>query len=83
MSRLFFRHTQCMWSAVFCSTPWASTRALPLRGALRACKQLEVCFDDGKVTLTRLLVILATKKCQISVTESEVFALAMLYHPDR
>ena len=24
---------------------WASTCALPLRGAPRACKQLEVCFD--------------------------------------
>jgi len=30
---------------------WASTCALPLRGAPCACKQLEVCFDEGKITL--------------------------------
>ncbi len=32
---------------------WASTSALSLRGAPRACKQLEVCFDEGKITLPR------------------------------
>ena len=30
---------------------WASTGALPLRGAPLACKQLEVCLDEGKITL--------------------------------